>query len=435
MPRSIASRVLHLCSSGQSAVTSAMRTASWSAILALFVLSSTAQAEVLKRCLGLTFYSDDQTVMITSDFPGGRMSRCVELGADEFAVTIQPEIEVVNNSAWYAFQVKSTIQRVISLRLMYEGGTHRYLPKISRDGHSWQTADHLLANQHPMGREVVLKVPVDGEPLWIAGQEMLSTEEVAQWTDELSQKSHVKKTVIGESIEGRPLHRLEIAESQSRDTIFIVARQHPPEVSGAIGMMHFVNTIAGDDKLSRSFRSRYSAIVVPTMNPDGVAHGHWRTNAAGVDLNRDWGHFTQPETRAVRDEVLSCVRSDDKKLCLFLDFHSTFGDVFFTQPRNQPLFPSGFTNRWLSSIQNRFPDYQVVVDDAHNAHRSTSKAWIANNFGVTAITYEFGDETDRETIRSIATGSAQEMMRLLLDLPATSSEQQLASKTEVAQVR
>jgi hypothetical protein len=31
-------------------------------------------------------------------------------------------------------------------------------------------------------------------------------------------------------------------------------------------------------------------------NPDGVDKGHWRLNDGGVDLNRDWGPFTQPET-------------------------------------------------------------------------------------------------------------------------------------------
>ncbi len=435
MSRSIASTALHLIRTDQSIAPSTASPVYCFVVLAISLIGMPAQAEMVTRCVGLNFYSHDQSVMVTSEFPGGRMNQCIELGEDEFAITIKPEIDAVNNSAWYAFQVKSSRPRIISLRLRYEGGSHRYLPKTSRDGQSWQTAEQMVVNQHPFGNETVLRVPVDNQLLWIAGQEMLSTEEVTSWTDELSQKPFITKTVIGKSVEGRPLHRLEISEAFAPDTVFIVARQHPPEVSGAIGMMHFVNCIASDEELSRQFRKRYAAIVVPTMNPDGVAHGHWRSNAAGVDLNRDWSHFTQPETKAVRDQVLACRGSIDKKLCLFLDFHSTFEDVFYIPPRNSPLFPKGFTHQWLSAIQNRFPDYPVVVDDSHNAHRSTSKSWIANNLGVTAITYEFGDETDRETIRSIATGSAQEMMRLLLELPVSNSEQQLASTTENVQVR
>ena len=40
-------------------------------------------------------------------------------------------------------------------------------------------------------------------------------------------------------------------------------------------------------------------IVYPLMNPDGVDEGHWRHNTGGIDLNRDWAHYNQPETRQV----------------------------------------------------------------------------------------------------------------------------------------
>ncbi len=391
-------------------------------------IANPVHAEVLQRCGGLTFFSDDQTVSFTSDFPGGRMNHCVEIKPDDFTVTIQPESDPINDSAWYAFRVQSKSPQTISVRLKYEGGSHRYSPKISRDGQVWENANHLMASCHPLGTEVQLKVPVDGKPLWIAGQELLSTSEVERWTSELSQLPYVSRQVIGESVEGRPLHRLDITEADKPDYVFIIARQHPPEVSGAIGMMRFVDAITSDADLSERFRKRYSTVVVPTVNPDGVAHGHWRGNAAGVDLNRDWSHFTQPETRAVRDLALACRSSQGQKLCLFIDFHSTYEDVFYTLPRETQLFPAGFTGNWLSAIQNRFPEYRVNDDDTHNEHRSTSKAWVASTLGVTAITYEFGDETDRETIRKVATGSAEEMMRLLLTIPSDlNSEEHLAS--------
>jgi hypothetical protein len=39
--------------------------------------------------------------------------------------------------------------------------------------------------------------------------------------------------------------------------------------------------------------------IVPDLNPDGHAAGS-RVNAAGADLNRDFGRFSQPETRIAR---------------------------------------------------------------------------------------------------------------------------------------
>lgn len=365
------------------------------------------------------FTSQDGSVRICSDFSGGRMSRCDQVADDEFMITIQPETKRVNDSAWYAFRIDAESARDLVIRLNYVGGTHRYDPKVSRDGENWYPAPEFIQRRHPVGSEIEMRIPHDGEPIWIAGQELISEDDTLRWANSLSEQPHVRQSVIGKSVQGRPLHRLDITESERPDYVFIIARQHPPEVSGAIGMMHFVDTIAGDSELSRAFRRRYNTVVVPMVNPDGVAHGNWRCNANGVDLNRDWSHFTQPETRAVRKELLACRGGDEQRLCLFIDFHSTFDDVFYTTPRKASLFPAGFTEDWLSAIQGRFPTYGVNQKASHNAHRSNSKAWVAGTLGVTAITYEFGDETDRETIRSVSTGAAEEMMRLLVNLPVT----------------
>ena len=81
----------------------------------------------------------------------------------------------------------------------------------------------------------------------------------------------------------------------------VFGRQHPPEVTGWLAMKAFVETLNGDSKLAKKFRKKYTTYVVPLMNPDGADLGHWRHNAGGVDLNRDWSQFHHPETQAVRD--------------------------------------------------------------------------------------------------------------------------------------
>ena len=363
------------------------------------------------------FESLDGQVTISSDFPGGRMSRCQQVGPDAFAIMIAPESDPINDSAWYAFQVQSEEPKPIRLLLHYVGGSHRYEPKISRDGENWETANGLISSTSNTLEDVELVIQADDEPLWIAGQELLSTDEISQWSSDLTQLPHVEKKRIGRSVQGRSVDQLTITECEEPSYVYIIARQHPPEVTGAIGMVHFVDAIAGQTEIARQFRKRFAALVVPTVNPDGVHHGHWRCNANDVDLNRDWSHFTQPETRAVRDQLLECRKSGDEKLCAFIDFHSTFDDVFYIPSHNPEVFPSGFTKRWFGALQDRFPNYEVSVDNNHNSHRSTSKAWVDRTLGVTAVTYEFGDETDRDTIEQVAGGAAEEMMRILLELP------------------
>lgn len=363
------------------------------------------------------FRSRNGDVLITSAFPGGRMNRCSQINDDTFAITIAPESDPINDSAWYAFRIESQRKQTIRVLLHYVGGSHRYEPKISRDGETWQSATELISSASNSGQDVEMRIPVDAEPLWIAGQELLSTDEISQWSNQLTRLPYVDKKRIGRSVQGRNVEQLTITQSADPDYVYLIARQHPPEVTGAIGMVHFVDALASDSDIAQKFRKRFAALVVPTVNPDGVHHGHWRCNANGVDLNRDWSHFTQPETQAVRKQLLQCRRSGEDRLCLFVDFHSTYDDVFYIPAPNDRVFPAGFTRQWFAAIQNRFPRYDVAVDDNHNAHRSTSKAWVDRTLGVTAVTYEFGDETDRDTIQRVATGAAEEMMRLLLELP------------------
>src|SRR3546814_7782825 len=42
------------------------------------------------------------------------------------------------------------------------------------------------------------------------------------------------------------------------------------------------------DPVARSLRRKARFHIVPNMNPDGSFRGHLRTNAAGVNLNREW---------------------------------------------------------------------------------------------------------------------------------------------------
>ncbi|TWU60612.1 Zinc carboxypeptidase [Rubripirellula tenax] len=372
------------------------------------------------------FRSQDQAVRFETDFPGGKIDRLIEYNGSDFEIVIRPEADDTNDSAWYAFRVQSTNQRDIKVRLRYEGGSHRYEPKISYDRTNWESAQQLVVARHPGGSEVTLKIPVSDRAVWIAGQELVSNKDIANWIEQLRNQADASKilgkenalaiadTTIGTTVDGRNLYQMSIGNAQSGDSIFILSRQHPPEVTGTIGMMHFVEAICADTELAKAFRDKFHTSVVPIANPDGVAKGYWRANANGVDLNRDWMNFTQPETKAIHDELIKLNEHKDGRLWLFLDFHSTYNEVFYTMPRENDLFPSGFTTEWLAALDERMPTFDVLRDDGHNAHRSTSKAWVARELGIHAITYEFGDETDRDRIRNIAAKSAEEMMRLLL---------------------
>ncbi len=387
-------------------------------VTTLITLIVSASGQV-SRQFKQTYQFDVGAITFSNEFSGARMNACRQTADDEFEVIIEPENEPINDSAWYAFRVRSAQPREISVRLLYDGGAHRYEPKTSRDGEQWERLDSSRYDVSPDRESATLRLAVGPTGLLVAGQELISNQEVDVWMERLKERLNVSREVIGLSIEKRAIEQLEIGEANAPYCVVIVGRQHPPEVTGMIGLMQFVERVVQVDELAKQFRESFKLLVVPNMNPDGVEHGHWRHNMAGVDLNRDWGRFTQPETRAVRDKVRELHNDPTTRVVLFLDFHSTYHDVFYTQADNEPMDLEAFTSEWLEMIQRRFPNYEVRRDADHGSD-TTSKAWIHKLFGVPAITYEFGDETGREQIRQLARGSAEEMMRWLVRWAARS---------------
>jgi len=381
--------------------------AAW--MTAMVSIPNFAFAEEVEHATNRVFKFESPSVTFSSKFSGARLSGCARAGEDEYHLLIRPEQSPINRSPWYAFRVRSELERTLTVHLHYEKAGHRYMPKTSTDGIRWRS---LSEDDYQPGRNgAILRLDVGPKPLWVAAHELLTVEDTGDWVQSLASLPFVKRKDIGESVEGRSIEMLDVGNTDQANYVFIMARQHPPEVTGAIGMMYFVEALCGDSDLARRFREHYRVAVIPMANPDGVEAGHWRFNARGVDLNRDWEEFKQPETRAVRDTLMSL--QDDGQVHLFLDFHSTHRDMFYTDADTRKGFLAGFTRLWLANIDQRFPSYEVRRDISGNS-RSTSRAWVYRNLKIPSITYEFGDDSPRRHIKRIAQASAEEMMELLL---------------------
>ncbi len=363
-------------------------------------------------------------VVVDRAFAGGAFATARAVSETEFELTIRPENVPINNSAWYAFRVTSEQPQTIRVTLRYRNGRHRYPPRVSRDGVCWtRLPDEAVRAEQ---QAAALQLDVGPEPLWVAAQELLTSREINAWMAEWAARSFAEKSLIGQSLEDRPIHQLRIGNPEAEDVLFIIGRQHPPEVTGSLGLQHFVDTLADDSPRAREFRCRFQTIVIPLVNPDGVDRGYWRHNVGGVDLNRDWGPFAQPETRVVRDQLLVFAEPDGPRLHAFLDFHSTHRDVFYTPSDDRDFFSAGLTERWLDAIQTRFPDYHVR-SSPFNVRRPLATRWVTRTLNTTAIIYEWGDRTPRATIARIASGAAEELMQLLLEArksPAETEEEQ-----------
>ena len=359
---------------------------------------------------------ENDYAILDAAFEGARMSVC-EANRKSFTIRIDPENKPINPSPWYAFRVTPKQAGDLKIVMRYSDAKHRYWPKRSDDVQNWRVIEPSRVRERRRGKKVVLRVAMVTEPFIVAGQELLLTGGYEAWSLNASEKASLEYRTIGQSVEGRPIKALisaPAAPSPDKEFVLLIGRQHPPELTGAFAMLPFLDTVFGDTELARQFRARFHIISVPLMNPDGVANGHWRHNMNGVDLNRDWGPFTQPETQAVKQLLDEIDGDENSNLRLMLDFHSTNRNVFYTQSNDEETNPPGYTLQWLAGANERLEGYEYEHALRPHSDLATSKNYIFGRFGAPGITYELGDHTDRALIRSSAIIFAEEMMKTLL---------------------
>lgn len=366
---------------------------------------------------GSSFACESEFLAVDTAFPGGALSSCTIDDAGNVTIVIAPEDEPpINCSAWYAFRITPRAVTETQVTLTYTACGHRYWPKTSNDFAAWDyvPADDVEVDEFAGLAFARVDLQLGAEPLFVAGQEVLPQETYDNWMRSKAAAGQAQQFVLGDSAEGREIGGIAIGNAGAREVVVLVGRQHPPEVTGALAMFPFMETLMGDSELARSFRQRFLVVAVPILNPDGVARGHWRHNTGGVDLNRDWGPFTQPETQLMQGLLDAIAANEAQDLQLMIDFHSTQHDVFYTIPDELPTDPELFTSRWLARYGELMPGYAVNVEARHSVGSVVSKAYVYDTFGAPGVTFELGDETDRELIQRIGVQGAVAMMETLL---------------------
>lgn len=142
--------------------------------------------------------------------------------------------------------------------------------------------------------------------------------------------------------------------------------------------------------------------IVPNMNPDGSRRGHLRTNAAGVNLNREWHEPSMersPEVFLVRQEMdrtgvdfAMDVHGDEAIAAVFL---AGFEGIPSLTERQLALY-----NRFRDTLAARTPDFQTARGYPSSApgkgNLTMSTNQVAQRFGAVAMTLEmpFKDNDD-----------------------------------------
>lgn len=195
--------------------------------------------------------------------------------------------------------------------------------------------------------------------------------------------------VVGESLEGRPVHLLEIGDPAAGtppSQVWALARQHPGEPEGSHMLEGFLDWVLSDDPDAMRLRSRARILVVPFMNPDGVVRGNQRVNLAGLDLNRQWAApdaRTSPTVLAARSRMLR-EREGGAEIRIVLDFHGappTRANFFYrNDAASLPAPLHDEMSAFLSAVAGSEPGFVLEPPTAERpvgaGERARGFAWV-----------------------------------------------------------
>jgi len=351
-------------------------------------------------------------IIVDNLFDTARLNDFQQTGRNEFVAYIDPENFPVNNSPWYAFRLHSERERKIRLSLQYSRGTHRYPPAVIEG----KTNRYLIDNVYPKLSSADFEITLQKDPLIIAAGEILDEAYTEARLNALKRSPfYIERMSIGKSALGRNLDflRFGLPGSSARKVIVLTGRMHPPEVTGYLALHYFMEKLVENSPDGYAFFKQYEVWLFPVLNPDGVALGHWRHNANGVDLNRDWSRFRQPETDAVSRFIVDRVDAEYKEVALYLDFHSMDTETYFLLDDKVKTPFDFLRTEWLQAVDRQMFPFRTV-HEATPETEAYAKVWFNRQFGAESIIYEVADNTPREIIRKKAFTAAELLKRILV---------------------
>jgi murein tripeptide amidase MpaA len=344
-------------------------------------------------------------IRIDSAFDSGNIKVERISGPHEIVLTI-PQDAHSDFYQWFHFRLSGArgqrcLIRIVDLKgSAYPDGWPGYRACMSEDRQTWRRAATSYDPNSANGT-LTIEVTPAVDQLWFAYFAPYSMERHHDLIALMAARSGVTADVLGHSLDGRPIDRLVIGEGAK--TVWLYARQHPGESMAEWWMEGALERLTdAADPVARRLRQLATFHIVPNMNPDGSCRGHLRTNAAGVNLNREWhapSAEKSPEVLCVRDAM-------DKTGChLAMDVH---GDEAIPQ-----VFIAGFEGipsitekqlALLAAYKARLaritPDFQTAkgypVARPGTANLAMSTNQLAERFGCLAMTLEmpFKDNDD-----------------------------------------
>ena len=251
----------------------------------------------------------NNNIQISSAFDSGN----INVIACEEPKNIQLEINIDKDSEyyqWFHFKLHNKIhtEHVLTItnagQSAYVEGWKDYQAVASYDRVNWFRVPTTFD-----GQNLVVTVTPECDSMYFAYFAPYSYERHQDLIHQSQLDNLCQLDVLGQTLDGRDMSLLQVGEpTEGKMNIWLTARQHPGETMAEWFMEGFINRLLDeDDGAARALLNKAVFFLVPNMNPDGSYRGHLRTNAAGVNLNREWQNPSMersPEVFLVREKML-----------------------------------------------------------------------------------------------------------------------------------
>ena len=363
-------------------------------------------------------------LIIDAAFDGGNIEvlECGETSA-RLAIRKDHQSEFYQ---WFYFRVAGAGRRAIELKLTglassaYPDGWTHYRAVMSEDRALWTRANTAW-DREADGGTLTIRAQPEGDLAWFAYFAPYSMERHHDMVADAATSEGVSHRVLAHSLDGQPIDCLELGAGETQ--VWLYARQHPGETMAEWwmeGALEFLTDPA--EPQARMLRERCRFHIVPNANPDGSRRGHLRTNAAGVNLNREWAQPTSersPEVLGMRDAM------DASGVHFAMDVHGdeAIPAVFLAGFNGIPSWTQaqgdGYA-RYAAILERRTPDFQTrlgyPVAPKGKANLTMSTNQLAERFGPShgcvAMTLEMPFK-DNDDLPDPVQGWSPERSRLL----------------------
>ena len=323
---------------------------------------------------------------------------------------------------WFHFRVTGAKGRELILAIenlessAYPAGWPGYRACVSEDRDYWARAETSYDRRIANGTMTINYTP-QSDVVWFAYFAPYSLERHFDLVAAAACSEGVSLSRLGTTLDGRALDCLSMGDGKAQ--VWLYARQHPGESMAEWWMEGALDVLTDPaDPVGRALRQRCRLHVVPNCNPDGSFRGHLRTNAQGVNLNREWADPSierSPEVLAIRRAM------DASGVDFAIDVHGdeAIPAVFLAGFEGIPSWTDALGEsyyRYERLLARRTPDFQTAKGypkaSPGQANLTISTNQLAQRYNACAMTLEMPFK-DHDPMPDATQGWSPERCKLL----------------------